>query len=51
MAAVREETERAAEKIMSEQVKDHQSTQTLGEQWMQDSAKVALLMCNVGIMT
>ena len=49
VAAVREETERVAEKIMSEQVKDHQSSQTLGEQWMQDSAKVALLMCGVDI--
>ncbi len=40
VASVREETERVAEKILSEQVKDHQSSQSIREQWMQDTSKV-----------
>lgn len=43
VASVREETERVAEKILSEQVKDHQSSQSVREQWMQDTSKVVHL--------
>ncbi len=38
--SVREETDKMAEKILSEQIKDHQNSQSIGEQWMQDTAKV-----------
>lgn len=40
VASVKEETDKVAAKIMSEQVEDHQASQTLGEQWLKDTAKV-----------
>ncbi len=49
--SVREETEKVAEKILSEQVKDHQNFQSIGEEWMQDTAKVTttlLLLLKTG---
>lgn len=45
VGSVRDETEKVAEKILSEQVKDHQNSQSIGEQWMQDTAKVKNIQC------
>jgi len=35
-----EETEKAADDMITEQVKDYKEAQTQGEQWMQDTAEV-----------
>lgn len=45
LASVREETEKVAEKILSEQVEDHKSSQSVGEQWMEDTSKVYVHIC------